>query len=320
MSVVVIFNMRKLLSKRYRKERLFVFMMIFIGGYTFLWWSFLQGKGNETSLNLNKNLKKERRLRNFTFAPDSFENINKESYLQNDKAWKNVILQPSIHTEFVPKDAFHFHVRGLLSNHSEGSHYPPDIPLEVRRDGAIILHVIGMAYMFIALAIVCDEFFVPSLGVITEYLEISEDVAGATFMAAGGSAPELFTSLIGVFIASSEVGIATIVGSAVFNILFVIGTCALFSKEVLQLTWWPLFRDATFYSISLLLLIYFFHDDNIYWWEALILFLWYAAYVVFMKFNQTIELKTKKLIFRMQGTNKVVSADEIIEDVSNLII
>ena len=77
--------------------------------------------------------------------------------------------------------------------------------------------------MFVALAIVCDEFFVPSLDVMIEIMGISEDVAGATFMAAGGSAPELFTSMIGVFIAFSDVGIGTIVGSAVFNILFVIG-------------------------------------------------------------------------------------------------
>ena len=33
--------------------------------------------------------------------------------------------------------------------------------------------------------------------VITEKMDISEDVAGATMMAAGGSAPELFTSVIG---------------------------------------------------------------------------------------------------------------------------
>ena len=84
--------------------------------------------------------------------------------------------------------------------------------------------------MFVALAIVCDEFFVPALDVIIEKIGCSEDVAGATFMAAGGSAPELFTSIIGVFIAFSDVGIGTIVGSAVFNILFVIGMCALFSK------------------------------------------------------------------------------------------
>ena len=43
-------------------------------------------------------------------------------------------------------------------------------------------------------------------------------------MAAGGSAPELFTSVIGVFIAISDVGIGTIVGSAVFNVLFVIAS------------------------------------------------------------------------------------------------
>merc|ERR1719400_2172841 len=117
--------------------------------------------------------------------------------------------------------------------------------------------------MFVALAIVCDEFFVPSLDVIIEKLGISEDVAGATFMAAGGSAPELFTSVIGVFIAFSDVGIGTIVGSAVFNILFVIGMCALFSKTVLHLTWWPLLRDCTFYSITLLTLIGFFIDNKI---------------------------------------------------------
>ena len=58
---------------------------------------------------------------------------------------------------------------------------------------------------------------------------------------------ELFTSVIGVFVAFSDVGIGTIVGSAVFNILFVIGMCALLSKTVLHLTWWPLFRDCAFY-------------------------------------------------------------------------
>lgn len=43
----------------------------------------------------------------------------------------------------------------------------------------------GTLYMFIALSIVCDEFFVPSLEVITLRLKISNDVAGATLMAAG---------------------------------------------------------------------------------------------------------------------------------------
>ncbi|KFW74306.1 Sodium/potassium/calcium exchanger 2 [Manacus vitellinus] len=183
-------------------------------------------------------------------------------------------------------------------DHSKGE-YPTDLfSLEERRQGAVILHIIGMIYMFIALAIVCDEFFVPSLTVITEKLAISDDVAGATFMAAGGSAPELFTSLIGVFISHSNVGIGTIVGSAVFNILFVIGMCALFSKEILNLTWWPLFRDMSFYIIDLILLIIFFLDNFIMWWESITLLTAYFFYVTFMKFNVQVEEWVKKFLNR----------------------
>ena len=194
-----------------------------------------------------------------------------------------------------------FKLRHLLQSDNETVEADPLFPedlftQEQRNNGAVVLHVLGVIYMFIALAIVCDEFFVPSLDVIIEKLGISEDVAGATFMAAGGSAPELFTAVIGVFVAFSDVGIGTIVGSAVFNILFVIGMCALFSKTVLILTWWPLFRDCTFYSISLLTLILFFLDNQIEWWEALGLLGVYAAYVIFMKYNAAAESTIKKMI------------------------
>ncbi|KAL1782192.1 sodium/potassium/calcium exchanger 1 isoform X1 [Sigmodon hispidus] len=177
--------------------------------------------------------------------------------------------------------------------------YPPDLfSVEDRRQGWVALHIFGMMYVFVALAIVCDEYFVPALGVITDKLQISEDVAGATFMAAGGSAPELFTSLIGVFISHSNVGIGTIVGSAVFNILFVIGTCSLFSREILNLTWWPLFRDVSFYILDLSMLIVFFLDSLIAWWESLLLLLAYALYVFTMKWNKQIELWVKEQLNR----------------------
>lgn len=83
------------------------------------------------------------------------------------------------------------------------SDFPTDLfTMTERRNGALVLHFIGMIYMFIGLAIVCDDYFVSALEVICERFNISDDVAGATFMAAGGSAPELFTSLIGTFISN----------------------------------------------------------------------------------------------------------------------
>ncbi|XP_077601376.1 sodium/potassium/calcium exchanger 1-like isoform X1 [Stigmatopora nigra] len=191
--------------------------------------------------------------------------------------------------------------------------YPKDIfSVEERRQGWVFLHIFGMVYMFVSLAIVCDEFFVPALGVIIDKLEISDDVAGATFMAAGGSAPELFTSLIGVFIAHSNVGIGTIVGSAVFNILFVIGMCALFSREVLHLTWWPLFRDVSFYIVGLILLIIFFLDNVIMWWESVTLLATYSFYVIFMKFNAQIEHVVKMQLYKHKSIVRIITEEETV--------
>ncbi|NXB03480.1 NCKX1 protein, partial [Cnemophilus loriae] len=190
--------------------------------------------------------------------------------------------------------------------------YPQDLfSVEERRQGWVVLHIFGMMYVFVALAIVCDEYFVPALGVITEKLQISEDVAGATFMAAGGSAPELFTSLIGVFISHSNVGIGTIVGSAVFNILFVIGTCALFSRQILHLTWWPLFRDISFYIVDLLMLILFFLDSVIDWWESLLLLTAYATYVFTMKQNVFLEQWVKQELNKKLNAVQAASAEHM---------
>lgn len=150
----------------------------------------------------------------------------------------------------------------------------------------IVFHFIGVIYMFLALAIVCDEFFVPALEEMssTRRMNLSMDVAGATLMAAGGSAPELFTSLFGTF-AQSEIGFGTIVGSAVFNVLFVIAMCALMSKEVLQLTWWPLFRDSAYYAVGLTVLAIFVavsSPGRIEIWESAVLFVLYIGYILLM--------------------------------------
>ncbi|VVD00422.1 unnamed protein product [Leptidea sinapis] len=66
-------------------------------------------------------------------------------------------------------------------------------------------------------------------------------------MAAGSSAPELATVVIGVFCAQDDI--------AVFNIMFVISVCALCAGTVSHLNWWPLCRDCFFYAISILVML-----------------------------------------------------------------
>ncbi|XP_076129335.1 sodium/potassium/calcium exchanger 4 [Alosa pseudoharengus] len=173
-----------------------------------------------------------------------------------------------------------------------------------RKSGAVLLHITAALYMFLALAIVCDDYFVMSLEKICEKLDLSEDVAGATFMAAGSSAPELFASVIGVFITHGDVGVGTIVGSAVFNILCIIGVCGIFAGQVVMLTKYAVFRDSICYTFSVVALIVFIYDEKIVWWEALILVLMYCIYILIMKFNTSIQK-----LFTGKGSKNVANGN-----------
>ncbi|XP_042185903.1 sodium/potassium/calcium exchanger 4a isoform X4 [Oncorhynchus tshawytscha] len=164
--------------------------------------------------------------------------------------------------------------------------FPEDVFTTYQRTrGAVLLHIFAALYMFLALAIVCDDYFVTSLEKICEKLDLSEDVAGATFMAAGSSAPELFASIIGVFITHGDVGVGTIVGSAVFNILCIIGVCGIFAGQVI-------------------------YDEKIVWWESLVLVLMYFGYILIMKFNTSIQnYFTGKEDKSLANGNTVISSE-----------
>ena len=153
---------------------------------------------------------------------------------------------------------------------------------------AVAMLIWGIFYMFWGLAIVCDDYFVTSLEDISEALSLTPDVAGATFMAAGSSAPELFTSLMGVFAVKNDVGIGTIVGSAVFNLCCIIGGTALFTPFVLKLDWKPLTRDSLFYGLAITAMILVLQDSRVTAVEAAGLTVAYVAYVAFMFYNDKV--------------------------------
>lgn len=156
----------------------------------------------------------------------------------------------------------------------------------------IFIHIIIIAYMLLGLNTVCDLYFTGALDEMVNKWDIKPDVAGATFMAAGGSAPELFTSLIGAIISESDVGFGTIVGSAVFNVLFVIGLCGFSASVPIKLTWWPLARDCTYYVFGLSMLAIFAKSGkDISLAEAIMLFIGYLGYCTLMYFNPQLEKK-----------------------------
>ncbi len=147
----------------------------------------------------------------------------------------------------------------------------------------ILLSVTMMALSVYLLAIITDEFFIVSLDQISKRFKIPNNVAGASLMAMGSSAPELFIALLALVIAGgshSDVGIGTIVGSAIFNILVITGASAIARPAVI--TWRVVVRDVVMYIASVALLIFVFANGEIVLWEAALFLVLYVAYIVIL--------------------------------------
>ncbi len=147
--------------------------------------------------------------------------------------------------------------------------------------GDAILSLAAILLSVFVLAIVTDKFFIPSLDEISTRLKLSDEVAGASLMAIGSSAPELAIALMALFTAGgahSDVGIGAIVGSAVFNILVITGLSAVVAGG-LHIHIFAVGRDIVYYLISILYLGLVFFDGHVSLIEAI---LGLVGYVVYM--------------------------------------
>lgn len=148
----------------------------------------------------------------------------------------------------------------------------------------IILFFVALLLSFYLLAKVVDIYFLPSLDKIATDLRLSSDAAGATLMAVGSSSPELFVALFAVFRPGDHaaIGIGNIVGSAIFNLLAIIGAAAIVKKALIA--WQAVIRDLVFYAIAVLLLILLFRSGTVEMIDAVILIGLYLIYVVVVVF------------------------------------
>ncbi len=143
----------------------------------------------------------------------------------------------------------------------------------------IAIYILVLLACFVLLARIVDLFFISSLDKISKDLRLSSDAAGATLMAVGSSAPELFVALFAVLKPGDHqvIGIGSIVGSAIFNLLVIVGAAAFVKKA--KLTWQPLIRDLLFYTTAVALLVWFIWDGKFTINEAAVFLGIYVVYV-----------------------------------------
>lgn len=115
---------------------------------------------------------------------------------------------------------------------------------------------------------------------IAKYAGLSERFIGLTIVALGTSLPELFTSVSAALKGKADIAIGNIVGSNIFNILFVVGTTALITPVVFA----PNFVIDTLVAVAagVLLLVCVVRRQKLTRAAGIIMLLGYAVYFIYL--------------------------------------
>lgn len=115
---------------------------------------------------------------------------------------------------------------------------------------------------------------------IAKELGVSEAVIGLTIVAAGTSMPELATSIVAAYKRKTDIAIGNIVGSNLFNILTIAGSCALIHPiEAKNVNYIDL---LVMLGISVLLLPLVKSGQKISRMEGFVLILFYVIYMFWL--------------------------------------
>lgn len=116
---------------------------------------------------------------------------------------------------------------------------------------------------------------------IAKFFNMSDQLIGLTIVALGTSLPELITSVTAAKKGNADIAIGNIVGSNLFNILFVVGTTALITPVVYA----DSFLVDSIVAVVTMVLLWFLvmnKDRKLKRWGGAILLVGYVAYFVYL--------------------------------------
>lgn len=171
------------------------------------------------------------------------------------------------------------------------------------------------------------DIFVDGSSSVAAILKVPSVIIGLTIVSIGTSAPEAAVSITAGIAGNSDISLGNVIGSNIFNLLMVIGICAIIypaasHKDIVN-------RDMIWNTIITVLLLVLILDGSISRIDGAILLVTFAAYIVVMirsalknrveDEEQKVMSLPKSLLFIVIGLAAVVFGGDIVVDNASLI-
>lgn len=139
------------------------------------------------------------------------------------------------------------------------------------------MNVITLVLLFTGFLLLIKgaDLFVESSSSVAKRLRIPSIIIGLTIVAFGTSAPELAVSVSAALTGSNDIAIGNVIGSNIFNLLVVLGSCAVIRPFAVSLRWD--YAASIGAAVVLLLLIVF--DGDVSRIDGLLLLLLFGGFV-----------------------------------------
>ncbi len=139
---------------------------------------------------------------------------------------------------------------------------------------------LGLIGIGIACIIIGGNFVVEGATAAAEMLGMSQTLIGLTIVAVGTSLPELVTSMVAAKKGESDIALGNVVGSNIFNIIFILGFSAVIAPMTVDMM--SVFDTIVALGVTVLGGVFAFTKLKVSRWEGITMVLCYVGYMAYI--------------------------------------
>ena len=138
-----------------------------------------------------------------------------------------------------------------------------------------------LAFYFYIIGGTSEQYLTPALAKIAKFFNMSENLAGVTFLAFGNGSPDVISSIVASGLGKDGIymGVSGLVGSCTVNSFFLAPLVVLLSKKSIKLPGNTYGRDVIFLICTETFLLSYLLYGTIHWYLTLLFPLLYVVYV-----------------------------------------